>query len=289
MTKTPSLFAFVPVLLLLVARDGFTQPLLARLAGERLVFSAEFLHMELGWLQFEMLKPVDTLGTSLWRSRVTIQSNPRLALVRAHFVFESYFDEEFNSYLFTAQERRANGLDRSVCRFDRSTSLVHVHEWREIRGRRVDERTSTHLLLPGLRDGIALFYFLRAAADGWDLDPKTLYVLSGQRPDSVFIRRGPPAKLSSGQLAALHLAKLESDVTPIACRLAFTGIAGLRREILSFFSTDGLALPLRTELQVYLGKVQMRLVEQDHLPIELTAQNNSPLINSPEIMKGVPR
>lgn len=290
MTYTPRLFVLVLSLQPLAISSTFSQSLMARLDGERLLFAAEFLHMELGWLQFEMLPPVDTLGTILLHGRVTIQANPRLALMRAHFVFESYFDEEFSSQLFTAQERRADGIHRSVCRFDRSNSIIHVHQWREIGGRIADEQTSTHPLLPDLRDGIAFFYFLRAAvaapaAGGADLAAKTFQVLSGERPDSVFIRRGPSTKLSTGKLPELRLLTPESDVTPITCRLAFTGIAGLRREILSFFTTDGLALPLSTELQVFFGKVHLRLVEQHRRLAELTAQNNGASAGLLEVAK----
>lgn len=292
MPKTRSLAALFFLLLLFVTPQAFSQP--AWLAGERLLFTAEFLHMELGWLHFEMLAPVDTLGATLLHARVTIQSNPRLPLVHAHFVFESYFDEAFNSYVFTSQERRADGVRYSMCEFNRTGGTINIREWRKLGENIVEAHDNVLPLLPEMRDGIALFYFLRSIADvslapARAFEPQPFYVLSGQRPDSIFFSRKAPTKFSGKQIPYSRSITSEQGVVPISCRLPFTGIAGLKKEIHSYFSTDGLALPLSTELQVYIGKVRLRLVEQHRRSEDLTAQITNHRSNVEEILRGIPK
>ena len=236
------------------------------LAGERLTFAAEFLHMELGWVQFEMLPEVDTLGTTLWHARATIRSNPRIPLMQAYVVFESYFDEAFNSYLFKSQERKGDGLRFSISTFGRDDHRLTTHEWREAGSKVTKERVYSCTLRPGTRDGLATFYYLRSRTD-LPLEPEPFYVLTGSRPDSVFIRREAAASFAAQDLEAQAAA-------PVICRLPFTAIAGLKKEIRSYFSTDGLALPLSTELQVYIGKVKLQLVDQHREPAMLTEQDH---------------
>jgi hypothetical protein len=254
MPRTRPLVVF-PLLLIVVAVPSFGQSRSADwFAGERLIFSAEYLFTELGSLQFEMLPPVDTLGATLHHGRAIMRSNPKLPFVQTDMVFESYFDGAFNSVVFVSKERRADGVHRSRSEFNRDAQKVVIREWRELVGRVVDERTGSVALLPDMRDGIAMFYYLRSLG-GISSSPQPFYVFSRLRPDSVFIHSTAAIKYSSDEVA-------EQMVTPVICRLPFTGIAGVKNEISSYFSTDGLAVPLLTEAQVYLGKVELHLVEQ---------------------------
>lgn len=237
------------------------------LAGERLCFAAEFLHMELGAVEFEMLPQVDTLGATLHHARAAIRSNSRFPLLQVQIGFESYFDHDFNSYFFASQELRSDGMHHRVARFDQNKKHVVIEEWRDLGRKVVDKRTFTLSATGGLRDAITTFYLLRSLP-AFSSTPQSFHILNGQRPDSVLVNTVAAENnyQKAAMLQGLSQTPENKNAVQIICRLPFIGIAGLKKDIFSFFSTDGLALPLNTELQVYLGKVRLRLVERRVAP-----------------------
>jgi hypothetical protein len=246
------------------------------LAGEQLRFVATFLRMEFGAAEFEMLSPLDTLGTRLYHARLSVNSYPQLSFLRVHLAFDSYFDEEFRSYVFASREQRADGTRHRLIRFERDNQNIVVEEWRE-KGKNIGDKKVKVVEIdhdPEVRDAVATFYLLRSMPM-ISTAPQSFHILNGQRADSILVNCVPPIDdCSTAAMLPPPSTGQNKTGLQIVCKVPFTGVAGLKKEIISFFSTDGLSLPMSTELQIYIGKVQLTLLERHVDPAIIAASDH---------------
>jgi hypothetical protein len=109
--------------------------------------------------------------------------------------------------------------------------------------------------------------------------------MNGRRADSIFVNCAPPVGDES-KAAVLQTTSpgQNKNGLQVICKVPFTGVAGLKKEIVSCFSTDGLSLPVSAELQIYIGKVQLHLLERHVDPaIMAVSSHGAPEIKMPPL------
>ncbi len=218
--------------------------------GEELTYKVKWSIFRLGTL---CLKIDDTLRIDddlVYHVRFVIDSNPLLFFINHHSVFESYFSDHFNGYLFRFGEKIDGIPYNAEYRFDYSDSLIFVEL--------TDGRDSTRQIQSTIRfdknvyDGTALLYYLRFHAGEMKTD--TIQYLSNDRIEKAVVRfnhRSHPVYVppSNKTLSCYYLDG----------RIFTKTVADLTGYFQAWISTDRQRVPIKARLKVFIGYVTIEL------------------------------
>ncbi len=225
------------------------------LPGERIVYVAEYMSMEIARIEFHLVGTVDTLNTTLFHARATLQSNPRVPLIVVRDRYDAYFDAEGRPYLHTGKGQRRRYAFRLQYRFDHEAGTVSGWEYRQ-KGFEEKLRGQYRAEMNGLIfDPLTLFYYIRAfLKQRGTYERETLHVFANGKTRVVQIR--PHRTVQNVRLIQQELLGF-----PLDLKLKFKGIAGIRDIIQFIMSADQKILPVTGELRFALGKMKIRLKE----------------------------
>jgi hypothetical protein len=220
--------------------------------GEELTYKVRWSIFRLGTLR---LKVDDTLRIHddlVYHVRFIIDSNPLLFFVNHHSVFESYFSDHFNGYLFRFSEKIDGIPYDAEYRFDYSDSLIVV----ELKNGR-DSTNQIQKNIPfdkTVYDGTALLYYLRSHAGEMKTD--TIQYLSTDNIEKAVIRFNH----------RLHPVSVSSLNKTLSCyyldgRIFTKTVADLTGYFQAWISADRQHVPITARLKVFIGYVTIELEE----------------------------
>lgn len=223
--------------------------------GEKLIYNLRYMRMDIATVTFHVLEPVDTLGTTLYHVRAEINSNPRLPIIKVKDVFDTYFDEQFRPYFCNEKGFTQRHIYRIFSQTDFNQSQVYVQEFRQKGRKEKLHKEYRHEISARTFDTLTLLFYLRNQAK--------LLFLAEQQQFSLY-NRSLLAKITcnpGGKERTITRLKRDFAAMPIKLDLGKKKIAGMRDDIEILFSLDANPLPLSAEVKLFLGKVQVDLVE----------------------------
>ncbi len=239
--------------------------------GERIVYVAEYMSMEVARVEFQIVEIIDTLNTTLFHARAIIQSNPGVPLIFVRDQYDAYFDMECRPYLHIGKGQRRNYAFRLQYRFDQETGTITGWEYRQ---KGFEEKLRGKYEAPledGIFDPLTLFYYIRTFLKNvMSYERLKLQVFTNGKSRRVEVR-------PRHQMKKVRLVKQELLVFPLDLKLKFKGIAGIRDLIKFVMSADQKVIPVDGELRFMLGKMRIRLAEYipGKLPFVQSADKSS--------------
>lgn len=238
--------------------------------GERIVYMAEFMSMELARVEFEVVDMIDTLGTTLYHTRARIRSNTRLPLIFVQDEYEAYFDRDLQPYWHVGKGNRKNFAFRLRYDFDHQQKKITGWEYRQT-GKEEKLRGSYKAGLGDMVfDCLTVFYYIRSYLKN---------VMSYRKLRLDIFANGKLRKIELApkrDTRKVRLVGRELLTFPLDLKLRFKGIAGIRDRIHLAMSADENLIPVSGEIRTVLGKVKFRLVEfqPGKMPYQQAMQRN---------------
>ena len=218
--------------------------------GEELTYKVKWSIFRLGTLRLKIDDTLRIHDDLVYQVRFIMDSNPLLFFINHHSVFESYFDDDFNSYLFRFGEKIDGIPYDAEYRFDYSDSLIFVEL--------TDGRDSTHQIrsmVPfdeSVYDGTALLYYLRFHAGEMKTD--TIQYLSNDHIEKAIVRFNHRS----------HPVPVPSLNKTLSCyyldgRIFTKTVADLTGYFQAWISADRQRVPVMARLKVFIGYVTIEL------------------------------
>ena len=167
-----------------------------------------------------------------------------------HSVYESYFGDQFHSYIFQFEEEIDGIPYHAVYRFDYSDSLISAEL---TNGRDSTQQIHKHISITDrIFDRTALLYYLRFHAGKMKVDTLQ-YLSNGNIAKAVirFSRRLYSVKIRSlnCKLSSYYLDGTNYEKT----------VAGLSGRFQAWIAADEQRFPLKAKLKVFIGHVTIEL------------------------------
>jgi hypothetical protein len=218
--------------------------------GEEFIYSVKWSIFRLGTLRLRINDTLRVQGEKVTHTQFFIDSNPLLFFINHHSVYESYFDDRFNTLYFRFDEKIDDVPFDAEYRFDYSDSLISIQI--------TDEKNPSNQIRKAIRfekkvyDGTALLYALRFHAGASRSD--TVRFLSNDRIETVIIRFN-----SRSFPVSVRFQK-----NPVLChyldgRVFEKTVAGLKGKFQAWISTDWQRVPVMARLKVFIGHVTIEL------------------------------
>ncbi len=227
--------------------------------GEELEYKVGYAFFNLGKIVVKIVDRKERNGRIIYKARAIIDSAPGLPFVDLHIRFESEFDEDLYSYVWTAEDSTKKEILVRRLVFDYDSSRVFVEKGKKNPdGTVTREQMDTVKITARCQDGFSLFYFARAQ-----------FRQRSQMNVPTFIE-----KEQVNTYFNFTNEKEEEEVDPIKYpvevvkfdgRADFVGVFGLTGGFRGWFSNDKAGVPVVARMNVILGSIKVQL-ERWHRP-----------------------
>ena len=218
--------------------------------GEELVYKVNWLFIRLGTLKIQVLDKLTMDGSTVYHTKMFIDSNPLLLFVNIHSVYESYINEDFYPHLFLAEEKIEGVTYWTEYRFNYADSVIYV--------KMTNTEDTTEVIVKQLplderlQDGMSLVFYARGNVHLQKKKKLTAFYEAQKGKLDINIR-GKKRKI---QIAAINSSLPAYELDGKAHFKAIAGFGGYYR---GWFSTDNQRVPLKAEMKVFVGKVKIEL------------------------------
>lgn len=220
-------------------------------SGERLEYKVKWLFFRLGTIVVTTNKVADSPG--FFRTSITLDSNPDLFFISIHNRYEALVNsnpvrcEEFRSL-------EVDGDDTLVTSYTFDESRGQIHMWQSVLPADTVLREEVKDSVDRFYDGASLFFFARTI-----LHRDTTLTI----PTLVEFDMFTTDLTITGEVTLLEISALEEPVIAreLFGRANFEGatFGGFSGDFKGWFSNDSAAVPLRAEMSITLGTVNVEL------------------------------
>lgn len=249
----------VLILCFLVFLDGFSLPVPAVqqspdgvfLSGERLEYKVKWLFFRLGTIVVTTNRVADS--ADIFRTSITLDSNPDLFFISIHNRYEALV----NSNPVRCEEFRSleiDGDDTLVTSYTFDESQRRVHMWQSVLPADTVLREEIKDSVDRFYDGASLFFFARTI-----LHQDTSLIV----PTLVEFDMFTTDLTITGEVTQLEIGALDKpvDTRELFGKANFEGatFGGFSGDFKGWFSNDSAAIPIRAEMSITLGTVNVEL------------------------------
>lgn len=218
--------------------------------GEEFTYIVKFAFLNLGEIKTKIYARKSIEGKTIYKSLVKINSYDGLPFVNIHQDYESWFDSTLYPIYFQAYLYNENDTDYVKYYFEDDNN-VHV-----VKGKLRGDKPSTDTLITLHKkyvDGLSLLYFARYYFD--DNQTVTIPCYVNEDTTSTIINYH-----SEKEEVEIDKVDYDIDCMMLDGRTNFTGIFGLTGEFEGWFSNDKYRIPIKANLQVLIGSIDVELM-----------------------------
>lgn len=220
--------------------------------GEELSYRVKWSFVRLGTVRIVVHDTLTYDSTFVYHIKLFIDSNPLIFFVNMHNVYDSYIDKQFRLRLFSALEIIDGIKYDATYKFDYNTKIMHVNMTSMKDPSKTiieDIPLEEHVL-----DGATMIYYARANVHSTETDTLTSFFEA--KKGKVFINfKG------ENDLVEIDALKKPLKTYYLDGIVKMKGIAGLTGPYKGWFSQDTQRPPLKAELKVFVGSVNIELEE----------------------------
>ncbi len=229
---------------------GESAPALNLNIGEEYTYCVKYGFIRLGTLRIVMEDTMKLNNRPVYKVKFFMDSNPYLFFVNIHSVFESYIDKQYRLQKLISHEEVNDTLYKARYNFNYDEGYIDVH-YKEINDttRTTDRRFE---LKEDVFGSVALIFYARENAYRSQTDTVTAFHETNK--GKVFIE-------FKGEGDAIEIDVLDDPLPAyhIGGEIFMKGIAGVTGPFRGWFSKDAHRIPLKAELEVFIGSVKVEL------------------------------
>jgi len=220
--------------------------------GERLYYKVSFLGITLGHITINVEGREDLKGSKVVKTKGYMQSNPDIPFVDLKASYESWMDTSGSySHQFVGKVMIEDGSwDYHLIDFDYKKKKIRTQKWihKEV------FFDSTYYTQKKYCDGLSLFFLARQFTKlGRSIRIPTIVDY-----DTVFTVINFMNKKTESEIKAV---KHKIRTVYFNGKANWTGIYGLTGEFEGWFSDDEASVPIKARMKVYVGNIDIELVE----------------------------
>ncbi len=251
--KNMKLYLIVVLLITIFSSNLFAQQQLNVFKqGEELLYEVSFLGIGLGTVKILSKGEVDLNGKKVYNAYAEMKSYKGIPFVELHAFFDSWFDKSLSyTYQFIGNSKAdATNWDYQKINADYPNKKVYIEEWK------YKEQTMNKLVDfdKKLNDGCSLFFFARQFTDYG----KTIKV-----PTAINNKLESTTLNLSGKRESTEISAIKYPVKTIYFdgKADWEAIYGLTGKFKGWFSDDEARVPIKAEMNVYVGSVKLELIK----------------------------
>ena len=220
--------------------------------GEELLYEVSFLGIGLGTVKVVSKDEVDLNGKKVYNAYCEMKSYKGIPFVELHAFFDSWFDKSISfTYKFVGNSKAdANNWDYQKVEVDYPNKKVFIEEWKykqQTMNKWVDFDKR-------LNDGASLFFFARQFTD-FGKTIKVPTVINNQLESTTLNFSGKREKTE------INAVKYPIKTIYFDGKADWEAIYGLTGRFKGWFSDDNARVPIRAEMNVYVGSVKIELIK----------------------------
>lgn len=220
--------------------------------GEKLNYRVSFLGITLGYITVFIEENQKLNGLTVVKTKGNMHSNPNIPFVNLQAVYESWLDQSFAfSHKFVGKVMIEDGTwDYHQIDFNYTKKEVHSKKFihKEV------FYDSTFKTDKKFCDGLSLFFLARQ----FTKRGKAIKIPTIVDRDTTFTVINFINKKSESEIKAV---KYKVKTIYFNGKANWTGIYGLTGEFEGWFSDDEASIPIRAKMKVYVGNIDIELVE----------------------------
>lgn len=220
--------------------------------GEIIEYEVSFFGVKLGNIIITSLEEVDFKGRKVYTAKAEMKSNPGIPFVSLHAIFESWMEKNLtHSHQFkgtTKQNDDTWQIEKFDINYDKNIITYEIWNNDKLKNKsdiKMDQKVN---------DGCSLFFFARQYTDLG----KTVRVPTLINSAMSFTSLNFHGKSSKTNIKAVNypVKTLFFDG-----RADWEGVYGLKGYFKGWFSDDEARVPIKAEMNVYVGNVDIELVK----------------------------
>ncbi|MBI2619909.1 MAG: DUF3108 domain-containing protein [Ignavibacteriales bacterium] len=221
--------------------------------GEELEYKVSYSFFHLGKIVIKVIDRQERNGRVIYRAQAIIDSAPSLPFVDLHIRFESEFDSDLYSYMWTAEDSTKKEILVRRLVFDYDSSRVFAEKGKKNPdGSFAVEHIDTVKITDHCQDGLSLFYFARAR-----------FRQQGQMNVPTFIEKEQVNTFfnfaNEQDEEEVDAIQYPVEVVLFDGRADFVGVFGLTGGFRGRFSNDSAGVPIVARMNVILGSIKVQL------------------------------
>ena len=223
--------------------------------GEELTYEVSWLSIKIGTIK--VMVNENEGSNSSYSTIAFIDSYPGLPFADVHAIFKGIMDEHAVSQSFIGLDKEKNG-EWSVLKYDYNKTRTEVVINKGV-AKNFNDYTIIYNPIDTLwidlltQDGLSVFYFARQQLRSLDtFSVKT--IVQGKAGTTELNCYGKQSDVE------IHAVKYPVDVVELNGMAKFKGVFGLTGEFKGWFSNDDAHIPIRAQLGVIIGNVNLELI-----------------------------
>jgi hypothetical protein len=219
--------------------------------GEEIEYEVTFMGIKLGNITITSIEEVDFSGKKVYSAKAEMKSNPGIPFVSLHALFETLMEKNLtHSHQFKGSTKHGDNVWTTE-KFDMKYPEKHiVYElWKD---NKLD-KTNKIEFDKKVNDGCSLFFFARQYTDlGRTVRVPTLINAALSYTNLNFHGRAEKTDIKA--------VKYPIKTLFFDGRADWEGVYGLKGYFKGWFSDDDARVPIKAEMNVYVGNVDIELV-----------------------------
>ena len=219
--------------------------------GEELTYRVSYAFVRLGTLKLQILERYTQDSLLVHKTRLYIDSNPLVFFVDMHGIYNVDIDDMIRPVLYTFKEQDEEKQYTATYQFNYRDSLLIVNYHSE--NDSLHQPFAKNEKIPDrFFDGLSMVFYARANVNKTKIDTLTTFIHDKSGPVSINF---------TGQQEAIEIDALEEEINSMYMHgvIHVEGIAGVTGPYEGWFSTDRQHVPLRAEMDVFIGSVVLEL------------------------------
>lgn len=219
--------------------------------GEMLIYEVSFWGFGLGKIEIYTNDTAEIQGELTYKTKAKINSYEGIPFLSLHSIFNSWVDPEYGcSRYFTASNKWKDDWDYQKITFNYEEDYVLNEKWYK-KKKYLDRKYHT---TKKWNDGLSLFFFAR----------KFLRLGKNVRVPTVMDRDTVYTYINFlNEKAITKIKAVDHPVSTIhfTGKAGWTGLYGLSGDFEGWFSDDSAAVPIKASMNVYIGSIDIELIE----------------------------
>lgn len=218
--------------------------------GEELTYGVTWTFIRLGTIKIKIYDSVRDNGSTIYKTKLIIESNPYLFFIDMHGVYETNIDNRLRPVSYKVEEVLDEKQYEGQYKFNYQDSLVSIN-FREVGDSTIvfEEQKPLRQIV---YDGISMIFYARANIHRKGQDTLVSFI-KDQKGKVLLNFSGKKEKIEIDAISG------EQDVYYLDGHIYIKGIAGVTGPYKGWFAADNRRPPLRAELDIFLGSVVVEL------------------------------
>lgn len=231
-------------------KEDFGKPEI--LVGEEITYVVRYSFVKLGEIKLKVIQKKEEKGVVFYKTIAYIDSYESIPFISIHQIYESSISENLYSIFFRGTEKMEDYVKFTTYDFYYDINQVRVRKGRYNPYKLWID--STKNIYDYYQDGLSLFYYARLNMDRRGTIDAKVYM--NEKEESVLLN----------YYNRIENIKIDAVDYNIPCKylngkINFVGIYGLTGNFQGWFSYDKYAVPIKANLQVYVGSISVELID----------------------------